>query len=445
MNYEQVKLFIEDKDFGQLRKILAIMQAADIAELLDELEAKTAILVFRLLPKELAVKVFSYISHEQQSQLSILVNEKELTDIINDLYFDDKIDYLEEMPAYVVKKILKSASETERRLINQFLNYPDNSAGSLMTIEFVDLEKEMTIKKALEKIREIALDKETIYTSYVIDEQRRLEGMISLRELVVANPNEHVKTIMHKGVIYVSTHDDQENVADIFKKYDLLALPVVDHEKRLVGIITIDDIVDVIEQENTEDFHKMAALVPSDEAYLSTSVYSLARKRIVWLLILMVSAIFTGYIIKNYEETLQSIVVLAAFIPMLMDAGGNAGSQASTLVIRGIVLGEIENKDLFKVIWKETRVSLIVGIIMAIVNFISIYFLQGELIGVAITVSITLIVTVTLAKTLGGVLPIIAKSLKLDPAVMAGPLITTIVDTIALLIYFYIATILLGI
>jgi magnesium transporter len=445
MDFDKVNKLLLEKNYPALKIELENIQAADIAEFLEGLEEKQALLLFRLLSKETAVQVFSYLSVEKQVELCSIVNEKELSDILKDLYFDDKIDLLEEMPANVVKKILRNTSEVERKLINQFLMYPEYSAGSLMTIEFVDLKKEMLVKDALERIRKTALDKETIYTCYVMDEERHLEGIVSLKDLVLSPPDKKVGEIMYTDPISVSTHDDQEYIADIFKKYDLLAVPVIDNEHRLVGIITVDDIVDVIEEETTEDFHRMAAVQPIEGEYLDIGVLTLARKRLPWLLVLMVSATFAGYIIRNFEEALKSVIVLAAFIPMLMDTGGNAGAQASTLVIRSIVLGEIEFKDTLKVIWKEIRISLVLGIILASVNFLRLVFLEHQAIPVSLTVSITLLLTVIIAKVIGGSLPLFAKKLKLDPAIMASPLITTIVDTVTLAIYFYLAVLFLGI
>ena len=444
MDFELLEELLENRDFFQLKKELSSMQVADIAEFLDELESKMTLLIFRLLPKEKAADVFSYLSSDQQQQICVLVNDQELSQLVDELDFDDKIDLLEEMPANVVKKILKNATETERKLINQFLNYPERSAGSLMTIEFVDLKKEMTVQEALDRIRNLGFNKETIYTCYAINGKRILEGIVELKDLVLSPKDEKIENLMQRDIIFVGTNDDQEEVADLFKKYDLLSVPVVDQEKRLVGIITIDDIVDVIEQENTEDFHRMAALEPSDEAYLSANIFTLARKRIVWLLVLMISATFTGLILSKYEDALQSVVALTFFIPMLMDTGGNAGSQASTLVIRSLTLGEIEFKDLWKVICKEVGVSILVGFTLSVLNFIRIYFLQGYSLGIALTVTITLFCTVMLAKISGGILPIVAKKLKLDPAIMASPLITTIVDTFALMIYFGVASWILG-
>ncbi len=445
MDFEKINQLMAEKSYALLKTELRNGQPADIAEFLNELDEKQALIMFRLLPKEIAADVFSYLSTEMQLGLSQLVSEKELSDILADLYFDDKVDLLEEMPANVVKRILQNTNEVERKLINQFLMYPENSAGSLMTIEFVDLKKEMPARVAIEKIRMTAPDKETIYTCYVTDAKRRLVGTLSLKDLVLSPPDRIVGDIMQKEPIFVNTHDDQEFIAGIFKKYDLLALPVVDQEQRLVGIITIDDVVDVIEQETTEDIYKMAAVQPIEEEYINAGVFSLARKRIIWLLVLMLSATLTGLIIRSFESALQSVVALAAFIPMVMDTGGNAGSQSSSLVIRSIVLGEVEFKDILKVVWKEIRVSFLVGTCLALLNFLRVYLLEGYPIMIALTVSFTLVFTLMFAKVIGGVLPLIAKRLKLDPAIMAGPLITTIVDAAALIIYFYSAIWFIGI
>ena len=445
MELGRIRELLREKKLVDLKEELTNFQSADVAEIIDELKAKEAIIVFRLLPKDVAADVFSRISTDRQMEISMMVNEAELIEILDELYFDDKIDFLEEMPANVVKRILRNSSEAERRLINQFLNYPENSAGSLMTIEFVDLKKEMTVAEALEKIRRIGMDKETIYTCYAIDSERKLEGIVSLKDLVLSSADKKIKDIMETDFIYVDTYDDQEDVADIFKKYDLLSVPVVDQEKRLVGIITIDDIVDVIEQENTEDFHRMAAVNPSDQEYLNTGVFDLARKRITWLLFLMISATFTGYIIRYFEDALQSVVALVTFIPMLMDTGGNAGSQSATLVIRGIALGEIEFKDILKIMWKEFRISILVGLVLALINFLRIYYLEGYTILIALIVSVTLFFVVIIAKLIGCMLPIIAKRIGLDPAIMASPMITTIVDAISLMLYFTLAVWILGI
>jgi magnesium transporter len=431
--------YIQNRNFNALKQELASLQPVDMAEILEELDSKNLMIVFRMLPKETAAEVFSHLSSKQQEVLSLFAGDEELHQIIDELFFDDMIDYLEEMPANVVKKILKNAPEAERKLINQFLKYPEDSAGSLMTIEFVDLKKQMTVKEALEHVRFTGTDKETVYTCYVIDQFRRLEGIISLKDLVLAPATTVVADIMNTDFISVHTHEDQEEIAETFKRYDLLSLPVVDMESRLVGIITIDDIVDVIEQENTEDFHKMAALRPSEENYLDTGVISLARQRILWLLILMISATFTGGIMEKFENSLESVVALTFFIPMLMNTGGNAGSQSSTLIIRSLALGKVEIRDVLKVIWKELRVSILVGIVLALFSFLTI-LLRGFPVNISITVSATLIIVIILAKMIGGILPMIAKSFKLDPAIMASPLITTIVDAVTLFSYFSIAT-----
>jgi magnesium transporter len=436
VDFKMLQDLLAQKKYFQLKKELSGIKVADAAELLDELDATNSLLLFRLLPKEIAADVFSYLSIDSQIELCELINDKELSYILDDLYFDDKIDLIEEMPANVVKKILKYSNEAERKLINQFLKYPDDSAGSLMTIEFIDLKKEMTAEKAMERIRQTAPDKETIYTCYVIDAARQLQGTVSLKQLVLAPKNKTIEQLMHDDPIYVHTMNDQEYIAEEFKKYDLLAVPVVDKENRLVGIITIDDIVDVIDKENTEDFHKMAAIEPLDEEYISAKIWTLARKRMVWLLFLMVSASFTGYIIHSFESTLQSTVALATFIPLLMGTAGNAGAQASTIVIRSIVLGEVEPKDVLKVILKELKVSVLVGIILSILNFMRVYFIEGYPFTLALTVSFTLVFTIIAAKIIGGILPLIAKKLKLDPAIMASPLITTIVDAVSLIVYF---------
>ncbi|HOJ09554.1 MAG TPA: magnesium transporter [Clostridiales bacterium] len=431
--------------FFDARNEIIKMNVVDIAQLLEELEEDNSLMVFRLLPKDIAAEVFSYMSYEQQQFIIESIADKEIKNIIDELFLDDTIDLIEEMPANVVKKVLKNTSETRRKLINQFLKYPDNSAGSVMTIEFIDLKKEMTVKMALEHVRETGLDKETIDVCYVIDSNRKLQGSLPIRKLILSDGNVIIADIMDTNVISVYTHDNQEEVANLFKKYDLVAMPVVDNENRLVGIITIDDVLDIIERENTEDFHKMAAMAPSEEEYLKTSVFDHAKHRIIWLLVLMISATFTGNIIKKFQGLLQSMVSLAAFIPMLMDTGGNSGSQSSTLVIRGLALGEIEFGDIMKIIWKELRVAIVVGLTLAGVNFLRLYFLEKTDFYVALTVCISLLVTVIAAKVIGGALPVIAKKLNLDPAIMASPLITTIVDALALMSYFSIARLLLGI
>ncbi|HCL4576408.1 magnesium transporter [Clostridium botulinum] len=437
---------INEKKYSEAREELLKLNSVDIATLLEEVDNKKNMLVlFRLLPKDIEIDIFSYMSNDMQQYIIQSITHEEMTTIIDQLYFDDVIDLLEEMPANIVKKILLNTDEKKRKLINQFLKYEEDSAGSIMTIEFVDLKKEMTVEQAIERIRKIGVDKQTINTCYVIDRNRKLEGIISIRRLILSNKDVLIKDIMKENYVSINTFDDQEYVASQFKKYDLVSMPVVDKEHRLVGIITIDDIVDIIDQENTEDFHKMAAMEPSEEEYLKTGVFELAKHRIIWLLVLMISATFTGNIIRKSEDVLQSVVILASFIPMLMDTGGNSGSQSSTLVIRGLALGEIKLKDIFKVMWKEFRVSVVVGIALSVVNFFRVYFIEKVSFMVSMTVCISLFFTVVLAKVVGGILPIVAKKLRLDPAIMASPLITTIVDAVALLIYFGIAKILLGI
>jgi magnesium transporter len=439
LDLKDLKLLIEEKKFSVIQKELVEFQEADIAELLNEVEAKELLLLFRLLPKNIASEVFAYLDVERQTEISELISEHELKEIIDELYFDDKIDLIEEMPANIVKKILKNTPTKERTLINQFLKYPEDSAGSLMTIEFVDLKKEMTVEKAMARIRKIGINKETIYTCYVMDTTRKLEGIVSLKELVLSDTDKTVGEIMNTDVIYFNTHDDQEAIVQGFKKYDFLTMPVVDLEERLVGIITIDDIVDVIEEETTEDFQKMAAMEPSDEEYLSIPSFLLAKRRIVWLIILMFSAIVTEFITDHNSDITKQFTMLVGVMPMLMSTGGNTGSQSSTLIIRGLTLGNIKYKDFFKVIAKEFRVGLMVGTSLGTLNFLRIWLINGNL-SLAIIVGCTLVGTVLMAALIGGVLPIIAKKIKLDPAIMATPLISTITDATTLLIFFTIAT-----
>ena len=440
MEKQNILELIEQKKYIQLKKELSEMNEVDISEIIEPLDLPTTLLVFRMLSKGIAAEVFSYFSAEQQADIMNTITDKELKFILDELFFDDMIDLIEEMPANVVNKILINSTQEERVLINQFLKYPAQSAGSIMTIEYVELKKNMSVKEALEHIKEIGLNKETIYTCYVTDSKRKLNGIVSLRNLVVSEFEQSINDIMLEEVIYVETHDDQEIIANIFKKYGFMALPVVDKEHRLTGIITFDDIMDVMEEEATEDFQRMAAMVPSDEAYLDSSVITLAKQRIPWLMILMIGATVTGGIIKKFEDILSTVVVLTAFIPMLMDTGGNSGNQSSTLIIRGLATGEVVLKDIWRVLWKEFRISLLVGISLATVNFAKNMLLDRLELMVSLTVSLTVIIAVILAKIFGGTLPLIAKKLKLDPAIMAGPLITTIVDALTLLVYFGIAS-----
>lgn len=443
MEEKNILEFIEHKKYIQLTKELYEMNEVDISEILNPLDLPTTLLVFRMLPKDTAAEVFSHFSSEQQADIINAVTDKELKFILDELFFDDMIDLIEEMPANIVSKILANSTNEERVLINQFLKYPAHSAGSLMTIEYVELKKNMTVKEALEHIKETGLSKETIYTCYITDKKRKLDGILSLRNLVVSELDQSITDIMQEEVIFVETHDDQETVASIFKKYGFMAMPVVDKERRLTGIITFDDIMDVIEEEATEDFQRMAAMVPSEEAYLNSGVIELAKQRIPWLMVLMIAATVTGAIIKKFEGLLSTIVVLTAFIPMLMNTAGNSGNQSSTLIVRGLATSEVELKDIWKVLWKELRIGIIAGTVLAIVNFTKNMLFDNLSLLVSLTISLTVVIAVIVSKMIGGILPLIAKKLKLDPAIMAGPLITTLVDGLALMVYFGIASALL--
>lgn len=442
---KEILQLIQQNHLIKARKKLIDANVVDIAHALEDISQEDSLTIFRILPKDISAEVFSYMSKDHRRYIMKSITGEEIRNIVNHLYVDDFVDFIEELPAGFVKKLLQFTDEDTRNIVNKFLRYPEDSAGSIMTIEYVDLKKEMTVKQALEHIKVTGTDKETIDTCYVINQKRKLEGIIPLRKLILSDDDVIIEDLMEENIIYVHTLDDQEEVATKFKKYDLLSMPVVDKENRLVGIITIDDIVDIIELENTEDFQKMAAMQPSEERYLDTSVFDLAKHRVLWLLILMMSATFTENMIGKYEEVLSSVVILAAFIPMLMDTGGNAGSQSSTLIIRGMALEEIEFEDFFKVLWKELLVSLVVGVILGFANFLRLYFVKKVSMAISMTVSISLFFTVVMSKVVGGVLPLIAKKLNVDPAIMAGPLITTIVDACALLIYFSTASKLLRI
>ena len=436
---------IEKKKYFEIKEKLSEMNEVDVAELLDPLDTHTTLLIFRMLPKDLAVDVFANFSKDQRLRFINLITDKELQDIIDELFFDDMIDLIEEMPANIVNKILMASKADERKLINQFLKYPQDSGGTIMTIEYVDLKKSMTVREALAHIKKIGITKETVYTCYVTNRNRVLEGFVSLRTLVVSDLDDRIEDIMEREVIYVHTNEDQETIATMFRRYGFLAIPVVDHEDRLTGIITVDDIMEVMEQEATEDFQIMAGMSPTEDEYLNTKVWNLARHRLPWLFILMITATVTARIMGRFEDVLASVIILNTFIPMLMDTGGNSGSQSSTLIIRGLATGEIETSDWLKVMWKELRVSLIVGVVLSLANFLRLVYIENADFLIALTVSLTLIVTVTSAKVVGGSLPLIAKKLKLDPAIMAGPLITTVVDALSLFVYFSIASLLLGI
>lgn len=435
---EKVLELLENKRFNELKQILETMNSADIAQILSEVKNEDMILLYRFLTKDTAVETFSYMETELQERLIHAMTDKELRDVTSELFLDDTVDLIEEMPANIVKRILQQAHPDQRKLINEFLKYPSHSAGSVMTIEFIDLKATMTVDEAFTKIRKIGIDKETIYTCYVLDDSRRLQGIVTVKDLLLAKNDTILSDIMETNLITVNTHDDKEEVARKFDKYDFLALPVVDQEVRLVGIITIDDAIDVMQEENTEDFERMAALAPSEDTYFRTSVFQHAKNRIVWLLALMLSATVTGVLITKYEDAFKAIPLLVAFIPMLMDTGGNCGSQTSTLVIRGMALDEIRSKDIFRVLYKEIRVALLVGVALGTVNGIRI-FIQYHDLALAFVVGLTLVATVCLSKALGCLLPMVAKVFKMDPALMAAPLITTIVDTCSIMIYFSIA------
>ena len=429
---------------AELRGALNMLNEVDIAEYLETLDNEKMLVVFRLLPKDISAEVFSYMDNDLRTRIMEAMDDTEAMRLIDDMFIDDAVDFLEELPAGVVKRMLQGCDEKKRQLINQFLRYPENSAGSIMTIEYMDFHLGTTVGQAMAEIRRTGIDKETINTLYIIDENRKLLGTVGLRKLLLASDDMQVQELMNTQTIFVHTTDDQEVVADTVRKYDLLSIPVVDHEERLVGIITVDDIVDVIEEENTEDFEKMAAMLPSDDEYLKTSVFTMAKNRFPWLLILMISATFTGKVITHFESVLSSAagvgVALTACIPMLMDTGGNCGSQASTLVIRGLALGEVEFKDIFRVLWREVRVALMLGVVLGLVNFARIYFLEGYSLNVALVVSLAMFLTIIIAKSIGCTLPLLAKAVHLDPAMMASPIITTLVDAASLTILFTIAT-----
>lgn len=443
---------LTNNKFSALKEMLGEMNVVDIAQAMEEMESDNQVRIFRLLPKDSSAEVFSYLDSDIQEYIVDTITGAELQFLMEDMFIDDAVDFLEEVPANVVTRVLAHTNPETRNLINKFLKYPENSAGSIMTIEMASFPESYTVSRAISELRKTALDKETIYTCYCTDSQRRLVGSVPLRRLIVSPEDTVIKDIMYddEQLIYVNTLDDQETVADIARKYDLLSVPVVDNEKRLVGIITIDDIVDVIEEENTEDFEKMALLIPSEDEYLKTGVFTLTKNRIVWLIILMLAATFTGQIIEGYEDKLSAFAGLTACIPMIMGTGGNSGNQTSTLIIRGLSLGTIKISDFFKVLWKELRVAILCGIILAIANFGRMFILR-EITGndvsnsVFIVVCLAMLFAVIIAKTLGCTLPILAKILHLDPALMAGPLITTLVDTITLLVYFAIANAILTI
>lgn len=437
---ERITELIENKQYTLLRQELSEMNEADVAALLEELPEEELIKIFRILPKTMAADVFAYLSIETEQLIITALTEREAALIINNLMADDATDLMEEMPASVVKRLLANASSEARRDINHLLRYPEDSAGSIMTVEFVDLKDNLTVEEAISRIRKTGIDKETINICYVLDKQRKLLGTVSLRYLLLSGNEEKISSIMNENVISLNTMMDQEEVARIFQKYDFTSMPVVDNENRLVGIITVDDVVDIMQEEATEDIEKMAAIVPSDKPYMKTGIFEIWKNRIPWLLLLMISATVTGGIIVYYEEALGTYVVLTAFIPMLMDTGGNAGGQASVTIIRALSLQEIDFKNLGTIVWKEMRVALLCGITLAATNFLKLMVFDRVSLTIAFVVCATLTFEILIAKIVGCSLPMLAKKIGFDPAVMASPFITTIVDALSLIIYFQIAT-----
>ena len=445
MELEELIRLLNAKQYTNIRQFLSDKNEADLAALMEELEPEDMLKVYRILSKDLAADVFSYLEVESQQAIINSLSDKEAANIIDNLWADDAVDFLEEMPANVVEKILANAKPDTRQAINQLLRYPEDSAGSIMTVEYVSLKENLTVNQAIERIRSVGLDSETVNICYVLDVQRKLVGTVALRYLLLSQGDDIIGDIMNENVISINTLMDQEQVAAQFKKYDFTAMPVVDNENRLVGIITVDDIVDIMEEEVTEDMEKMAAILPSDKSYMKTTVGETYKKRIPWLLLLMVSATFTGAIISSFEEALSVYAALIAFIPMLMDTGGNAGGQASVTVIRGLSLGEITYRDVPKIMWKEIRVAILCGLTLAAANFAKLMLFDRVGPYVSLTVCMTLVAAVLAAMLVGCLLPIGAKKLGFDPAVMASPFITTIVDALSLLLYFRFAIIILGI
>ena len=444
---QTIKKLLEEKKFSTLRDILITMMPYDIAAVFEELQDEKMPILFRLLPKELAAETFVEMDENTQQFLIHGFSDSELKEVVDELFVDDAVDLIEEMPANVVKRILRSADKDMRKQINELLKYPEDSAGSIMTTEFILLRPDMTAEMAIKRIRRTGVDKETIYTCYVNDENNKLIGITTVKDLLLAADDDVVRDMMEENVISVHTLDDQEKVAQMFSNYDFLALPVVDKEQRIVGIVTIDDAIDVIQEEATEDIEKMAAVLPSDKPYMKTGVLGIYRKRVPWLLVLMLSATFTSTIISSFDGVLAKIIILSSFIPMITGSGGNAGSQASVSVIRALSLGEIEFKSMFKVLWKELRVAILCGLTLAVANYFKLLFFDlhgykgdGEPVLIALVVSLTLVGTIVMAKIVGASLPLLAKKIGFDPAVMANPLISTVCDSLSLLIYFAVAT-----
>lgn len=449
---EKIVSLYSDKKYLEIKAILTEMNPVDVALLFDEFESDRQILLFRLLPKEEAAETFVELDNDSQEAIIRAFSDMEIREVLDELYLDDTVDIIEEMPATIVKRILKNTDAQTRASINTLLKYPEDSAGSIMTPEFVDLKKTNTVEDAIKRIRRTGVDKETIYTCYVTDESRHLIGVTTVKELLLHENDVKIEDLMETNVIYINTHDDQETAADLLSKYDFLALPVVDMEQRLVGIITVDDAMDVLVDENTEDIHKMNAIMPNEKPYLKMGILETWKSRIIWLLCLMVSATFTSMIINAFENQLSALIVLTSFVPMLTGTSGNAGGQASAVIIRALSLKEVDYKDIFKVLWKEFRVGIVCGVTLAVVNFVKIWLIDRSLLGMSditvwvdLVISLTLVIEVIFAKMVGCTFPILAKKMKLDPAVISSPFITTVMDALSLLIYFCLATAILKI
>ena len=440
---ERIRELSEIKNYIELKKYLTTLDPADIAIFISELSSEEFVIVYRLLPKDIASDVFVDLDSDLQEKLINLFTDKELKEVLNDLFLDDTADLIEEMPASVVRRIVKNINKKDRKIVNELLKYPEDSAGSIMTPEFIDFKVNMTMEEAFENLRKVGADKANIYTGYVLTASRKILGKIDVKDMILADKDQSLKDIMDDNIITVNTLEDQEEVVKKIQKYDLIDLPVVDNENRLVGIITVDDAIDVMQEEAEEDFEKMAAMSHSEDGYFKTTVFEHAKNRMLWLLLLMISSAVTGAIITKYEMAFEALPILVSFIPMIMGTGGNCGSQASTLIIRGLATDEVRMRDIGKVIWKELRISVLVGIILAIVNGIRI-MIQYKDMNLAIIVGITLIITAIMSKLIGGMLPIIAKKFKLDPAIMAAPIITTIVDCCSVFAFFNIALLFIG-
>ena len=447
---EQINELVKNRKIAQLRELLESINSADFPSLFEQLDDEDMVVIFRLLTKDKASDVFVELDADLQEKLINNFTDKELKVVVDDLFMDDTVDLIEEMPSNVVKRILKNIKPTDRRIINELLRFPEDSAGSIMTTEMIELKENMTVERAFEIIKETGIDKETIYICYVVDNSRKLVGTVAIKDLLISERDVLIKDILEENVISVLTTEDQETVAKMFDKYNFMALPVVDKEDRLVGIVTIDDAIDVMQDENTEDFEKMAAMKPTEDTYFKTSVFIHAKNRIVWLLFLMLSSTFTGLLLERFQNAIAAVPLLVAFIPTIMDTGGNCGSQSSTLIIRGLALDEIKLTDIFKAIWKEIRVSFMIGAALATVTGLRIFFQydgihNDQSIKIAFIVGVTLMATAMIAEIMGCVLPMLAKRLKLDPAIMASPLITTVVDLCSMLVFFSIATAVMGI